>query len=135
VKTKAGMLAIAVAASVVVGCGGSDESKDEAEAQATPQEAIAQIGEVRTGLDEALKTYESGDASKADEQVGDAYLQHFELVEGPLENADEELNEKLEDAIREELRGKIKDNAPKAEIQQLTDAIKADLAKAEAALK
>jgi len=135
VKTKVGMLAVATVAAVVVGCGGNGESKDEAEAQATPQEAITQIGEVRTGLDAAVKTYRSGDASKADEQVGDAYLQHFELVEGPLEKADEELNEKLEDAIREELRGKIKGQAPHAEVQQLADAIKADLVKAEAALK
>jgi hypothetical protein len=136
VKTKAGMFAVALAAAVVVGCGGSDESSsEEKEAQATPQEAIAHIGEVRMGIDEALKTYAAGDAAKADELVGDAYLQHFELVEGPLEKADEELNEKLEDSIREELRGKIKDEAPKAEVQQLADAIKADLTKAEAALK
>jgi hypothetical protein len=129
------MFAVALAAAVVVGCGGSDESSEEQEAQATPQEAIAHIGEVRTGIDEALKTYSAGDAAKADEQVGNAYLQHFELVEGPLEKADEGLNEKLEDAIREELRGKIQDKAPKAEIEQLADAIKADLTKAEAALR
>jgi hypothetical protein len=136
VKTKAGMFAVALAAAAVVGCGGSDESNsEEKEAQATPQQAIAEIGEVRTGIDEALKTYAAGDAAKAVEQVGDAYLQHFELVEGPLEKADEELNEKLEDAIREELRGKISDEAPKSEVQQLADAIKADLTKAEAALK
>ena len=134
-KTKAGMFAVALAAAMVVGCGGDDESRDEAEAKATPEQAIAHISEVRTGLDEALKTYEAGDAAKADEQVGTAYLEHFEVVEGPLEDVDDELNEKLEDAIREELRGKIQDKAPHAEVQQLTDAIKADLAKAEAALQ
>jgi hypothetical protein len=135
VKRKVGPIAVAIAAAFVAGCGGSDESSEEAEAKATPQEAIAEIGEVRKGIDEALATYASGDAKAADEQVGTAYLEHFELVEGPLEAADEELNEKLEDAIREELRAKISDEAPNAEVQQLADTIKADLTKAEAALR
>jgi hypothetical protein len=90
---------------------------------------------VRKGLEEALATYKSGDKAKADEQVGDAYLEHFEHVEGPLGKADHELNETLEDSIREELREKIKDGAPPAEVEKLHAQIQANLTKAEAALR
>src|SRR3954452_15953922 len=134
-KLKIGLVSIALAGAALAGCGSDSEGEESSEQASSPQHAITQIGEVRNGLDEALATYASGDAAKADEQVGDAYLQHFELVEGPLEDKDAELNEKLEDSIREELREKIKAKAPKAEVQDLADAIKADLAEAEAALR
>lgn len=124
---------MALGAGVLLGaCGGDDE---EAESSTTPAQAIAEIGEVRSGLDSALATYATGDSVKADEQVGDAYLKHFELVEGPLDKVDHELNEKLEHAIREELREKIKAKAPEAEVTALADEIRADLDKAEAALR
>ena len=119
---------------LLAGCG-SDNEDEAREAATTPKQAAAQIGQVRKGLDEALATYASGDAATADEQVGTAYLEHFELVEGPLGKVDEELNERLEDSIREELRDKMKAKAPKAEVHTLVKAIKADLAKAEAALR
>jgi len=51
--------------------------------------------------------------------VSTAYLEHFELVEGPLGEADEELNEHLEELIREELRGAISDGATVAEVKKL----------------
>ena len=53
------------------------------------------------GADRALATYKSGDTKAAEDQVAEAYLQHFEDVEGPLEDKDAELKEKLEDAISE----------------------------------
>jgi hypothetical protein len=136
VKARTGLIAATLVAGLFAAGCGSDDSKSEAdEPKATPQQAIAEIGEVRTGLDQALETYRNGDAQKAAEQVGDTYLQHFEIVEGPLEDADEPLNEKLEDAIREELRGKMNDDAPVSEVEQLHEQISADLDKAEAALR
>lgn len=124
-------IALPLIALALAGCG----DEDKAEEAVSPERAIAEIAEVRSGLDAALATYAAGDAAKADEQVGDVYLQHFELVEGPLDKADHELNEKLEDAIREELRGKIKANAPAEEVEALAAEIEADLTKAEAALR
>lgn len=123
-------------AGLVIGCGSSndDASSEEAEHGTTPQQAIAQIGEVRSGLAQALATYKAGDVRAADEQVGDAYLQHFELVEGPLEEADHELKEQLEDTIREELREQIRADAGKAKITALVKEIDAKLEKAEQAL-
>jgi hypothetical protein len=125
----------AVMALAFGGCGGDDEKKAESEAKATPAQAIAEIGKVRDGLAAALVTYKAGDEKKADEQVGDAYLEHFEIVEGPLGTADHELNEKLEETIRDDLRAKMKAGAPVAEVEQLVTAIQADLVKGEAALR
>jgi hypothetical protein len=121
---------------LAAGCG-SDEGSSEASTDetATPQQAIREIAAVRKGLDQALATYRSGDKAGADQQVGDAYLQHFELVEGPLGKADRALNEELEDGIREELRGLIKDGAPVAQVAKLHRAIGAELDRAEAALR
>lgn len=123
-------------AGLAIGCGGSndDTTAEEAEHGTTPQQAIAQIGQVRSGLAQALATYEAGDASKADEQVGDTYLQHFELVEGPLDKVDHELNEQLEDTIREELRERIRAGAGTAKVAALVREVDRKLNAAEQAL-
>jgi hypothetical protein len=121
---------------LTTGCGGSDESKDAAESESsTPQQALTQVRATRDGLTRALSTYRSGDHAAADRQVGDTYLEHFEQVEGPLEKADKELNEQLEDGIREELRGKMKADAATADVQRLVAEIMANLDRAEAALR
>ena len=131
---RVGVVAVLAAAGLSMGCGGGD-SKSETEESATPQEALTEIGAVRHGLDDALATYKGGDRAKADEMVGDAYLEHFEHVEGPLGKVDHELNEQLEDSIREELRDKIKAKAPAAEVEALKREIEANLDKAEVALR
>ena len=64
-----------------------------------------------------------------------ADLEHFELVEGPLEEADEELNEELEVQIREELRAEIEAGAPAGEVEKLVDQINRGLDEAETALE
>lgn len=106
--------ALALAAGAVAGCG--DDDSDDGEATATAQEAIAEIGAVREGLDEALAAYRAGDEAEAERAVEDAYLEHFEIVEGPLEEADEELNEELEDSIREELTATIAEGVPEDQV-------------------
>ena len=87
------ILALAALLLAIAGCGGSDDSDEEAEAASTPQKAIAEIAAVRAGLAAGLAAYAQGNAEKADTLIGDAYLEHFELVEHPLEERDEELNE------------------------------------------
>ena len=119
---------------VAVGCG-SDSKSEGAEEQATPTEAIEHIDNVRAGLDIALAKYQGGDKKAANDIVGDAYLKEFEEVEGPLGKVDNELNETLEDGIREELRDKIKAGAPASEIEAMVSEIKTNLNKAEAALR
>jgi hypothetical protein len=135
-KARIGAVAALALAGLALGCGSSDDDKasEEAERGATPQRAIAEIAQVRSGLAQALASYRAGDAAAADEQVGDTYLQHFELVEGPLEQADRELNEQLEDTIREELRERIRADAGTAEVAALVSEIDAKLDEAEQAL-
>ncbi|HKP91006.1 MAG TPA: hypothetical protein VJT75_13650 [Thermoleophilaceae bacterium] len=98
-------------------------------------EAIREIVLVRAGLDEALDQLRSGDAKAAEDTVSETYLRHFELVEGPLDRVDHELNEELEETIRDELRKKIAGGAEPAAVSKLVDEVKDDLASAEAKLK
>jgi hypothetical protein len=124
---------------VSAGCGDdsndTDDAAEEAEETAlTPDEAIGEIALVRKGIDEGLAAYEAGDAATAETLVGDAYLEHFELVEPPLEEADEELNEELEVLIRETLTGAIAAGEPVKDVEKLVDEANSGLDEAEAAL-
>jgi hypothetical protein len=124
---------------LAAGCGDdsddTDEAAEEAEATAlTPEQAIGEIALVRKGIDEGLAAYEAGDAVTAETLVGDAYLEHFELVEPPLEEADEELNEELEVLIRETLTGAIAAGEPVKDVEKLVDEANSGLDEAEAAL-
>jgi hypothetical protein len=121
------------------GCGDDSDDTDEAaeeaeEAALTPEQAIEEIALVRKGIDEGVTAYEKGDAATAEEAVTDAYLEHFEFVEPPLEEADEELNEELEVLIRETLTGAIAAGEPVKDIEKLADEADRGLDEAEAAL-
>ena len=124
----------AIAALALAACGDDESGGEESEAAVTPQVAIEEIAAVRAGLDEAATAYADGDAEAAAETVNETYLQHFELVEGPLEEVDEELNEELEEQIREELVDEIESGAPATEVDALVDEIEAGLDEAEKAL-
>lgn len=119
----------------LVGLGAGCGSDDADEADVTPAAAAAEIDTIKSMLDDALAKYEDGDAEAAEELVGDAYLEHFEEVEHPLEEVDEELMEDLEHTISTEIRTKMKDGAPAAEVEQLIVVTKADLDRAKAALQ
>ena len=127
-------LTLAGAALALAACG-DDEDSGSSEPATTPAEAITEIEEVRTGLDESLAAYEEGDAETAEQLAGDAYLEHFELVEGPLEEVDAELTEELEELIREELRTAIVEGEPVKDVEALVDEANAGLDEAEAALE
>lgn len=116
-------------------CGSDEKSEASEEHATTPAQAIERIANVRKGLDEAVAQYRAGDKKKADETVGDTYLEEFEHVEGPLEKKNEELTEELEDGIREELREKIKSGASTQEVETLVTDLKTKLDQAEDALR
>ena len=126
---------LALLALSLAGLGGGCGSDDAEDADITPAAAAAEIDTIKSMLDDALAKYADGDAEAAEELVGDAYLEHFEEVEHPLEEADEELMEDLEHTISTEIRAKMKDGAPAAEVEQLIVATKADLDRAKAALQ
>jgi DNA anti-recombination protein RmuC len=133
------LLALALAGSLgISACGddsGSADRQAEEEAQATPAQAVAEIGEVRTALDRAVASLKAGNARQAEETVAEGYLQHFEKVEGPLEKVDGELNESLEEAISTDLRQRIKRGASLTEVRAMVGRVKADLAEAERKLR
>jgi high-affinity iron transporter len=120
------MLTGAVAIALLIGaaaCGDDDSDTTAttatAEVAAGPEQAIAEIAEVRKLLDEGLAAYKKGDAAEAEELVTSAYLEHFELVEGPLEDVDPELNEELEELIRETTRDAISSGEPASKVEGL----------------
>lgn len=123
----------AIAALGLSACGGGDKGSP-AKKTGEAATALKELAATRDGLKTARETYRSGDKGTAGRQAGDAYLEHFEKVEGPLEARDEKLTVKLEDGIRQELRDEIK-SAGKAEVEQRFRSIFADLDKAEAALR
>jgi hypothetical protein len=125
---------LASSALALAACG-DDDGGEETEAAATPQTAIEEIAAVRAGLDQALAEYTSGDAATAAETVEETYLQHFEIVEGPLEEVDAELNEELEEEIREELVERMESSAAAADVKELIAEIESGLKEAETQLQ
>lgn len=111
----------------VAGCGGNDEA---AEKSATPAEAVSEIEEIKTLLATAVQQVRDGDAAAAEKTAGNAYLEHFEAVEGPLGKRDQAFMEELEQAISTDLRNDIKDGKSADEIQADVDAIDAKLDRA-----
>ena len=109
------------------GCGGSDDSDEES---ATPAEAVAEITEIKAMLADAVQLVSDGDTEAAEETVGDAYLEHFEHVEGPLGERDHDFMEELEEAISTDLRNDIKEGRPAAEIRTEVEEINEDLDRA-----
>ena len=62
--------------------------------------------------------------------VGDAYIEHFEFVEGPLGKVDMAFMENLEDLIRGKIRDAMKAGKPDAEVEALVTEAKTKLATA-----
>ncbi|HWP34277.1 MAG TPA: hypothetical protein VNM66_01645 [Thermodesulfobacteriota bacterium] len=96
---------------------------------------VEELGQVRSGIEQAVGAYKAGERQKAEELVTAAYLDHFEKVEAPLAERDQALMTELERAIRIELRNRIKAKAPAAEVEQLARTILTRLDQAERLLQ
>lgn len=132
-KSRHTVAAVSLSAALGLGaCGGDDKAGGK---PASASDARAQAAATRKALQTALTQVKAGDRKAADNTVSEGYLQHFEDVEGPLGKADKELNEKLEDSIKVDLRHKIRSNAPAAEVEKLIQSLDADLARAEQKLR
>jgi hypothetical protein len=123
------LLALALA-----GCGGGSSDSSEHES-ASPEVARKEIAATRSAITGALASDKGGDHAKAVDQVSEAYVSHFEEVEGPLEGKDDELKESLEHAIAGDLRSDMKAGKPAAAVADRVSSILADLDKADAALR
>jgi hypothetical protein len=131
------LVALAVAA-LAVGCGGSEGgagATEEAEESVSAEEAVGEIDEIERMLDEALASYQAGNTEEAEEIVGDAYLEHFEKVEHPLEELDHDLMEELEVLISTTLRDEIRAGASASEVEALVAQAKVGLATAKSLLQ
>lgn len=130
------ILLIALASVIAVaGCGGSGDSAATTSAEAsTPEEALAELATIRTLLEKAVAQYRAGDAEAAEETVGDAYLEHYEHVEGPLGERDHDLMERIEEILSTDLREQIKDGKPADEVADAVDELNGHLDEAETAL-
>lgn len=117
----------------VAGCGGGSPASERD--NASPAAAGKAIAATRAALRNALATYKRGDRAAAANQVGEAYVSHFEEAEGPLEGRDDELKESLEHAIASDLRTAMRQGRPAREVQSRVTSIMADLDRAEAALR
>ena len=134
---------LGLVALTVTACGSDDDSppsaatatdEGEEEGEVTAEEAAAEIDEIKRMLDEGLAQYQDGNQEAADTTVGDAYLEHFEKVEHPLEEQDHELMEDLEHRISTEIRDEMKEGASADEVAALVEETKADLDTAKAKL-
>jgi hypothetical protein len=129
------LLALFSSSLALAACGGNDSASSTESENSSPSVARKEVGETRDALNAALASYKQGNKAAANEQVAEAYVSHFEEVEGPLEDKDSELKESLEHAIADDLRTSMKAGKPASEIEAQVKAIVADLNKAEAALQ
>ncbi len=120
----------------LIACG-DDGGEPDVESQASLGNLDAADQAVIAGdlLGEALAAYKNGDANTAAELVDQAYLEHFELVEGPLGEIDPELNEQIEQGTREDLRALIADGAKPGAVAKQVAALKAAIGLAVKALR
>lgn len=86
-------------------------------------------------LASAQTRYAAGDAAGAEEALIDAYLEHFEDLEPPLEAVSPALKDRLEHALRDELRSMVRQGATVDAFDRALDTTRADLARAREALK
>jgi hypothetical protein len=130
---------VVAAAGALAACGGDDDAGDgesgSAASPAATASAVREVGETRDALRAALASYRQGDHAAAEEQVAEAYVSHFEEVEGPLETSDPALKERLEEAIGGDLRSAMRAKTAVSEVAAAVREVVADLDRAEAALR
>jgi endonuclease III len=132
VRLPALLLIVAVIA-VTVGCASAPPVPT-----ATSTAGVDLIAEARATadrLDEALEHYRAGELDAALDTLADAYENHFELIEDPLEEIDDPFMHQLELLIAVTIRQQMRDGAAVATVQALIEQAKADLATAQEMLR
>jgi hypothetical protein len=86
----------------------------------TTAPAVTYAETARQLLNQTQIEYSKGNITGAEELATRAYLDNFEYVEAPLEQKGKHvLKENIEDMMREELRGLIKDKVPLPQVSEL----------------
>ncbi|HJS81511.1 MAG TPA: hypothetical protein VJ742_01615 [Nitrososphaera sp.] len=99
----------------------------ELEAEESGYNGHAYIDKIIELLDDAVLSYQAGDAQEAKALAIEAYLDNYEFIEADIEEDDPELMEKIETDIRVELVEMIDAGRPASEIASHVTMIKADL--------
>jgi hypothetical protein len=125
---------LAAVAMVPAACG-DDESDSSTGATTESQEAAADPQQVGRRIDQLLdqiaRTYDPAAPAAAGELAAEAYLENYELIEDGVKEADAELNERIEPLLGAELRKRIREGAPKSEIQAMVKQAKTLIDEAE----
>ncbi len=127
-KLRSVLLTCALTSGLALSACGNDDSGSEAAAEeSTPAVALAEIPQVKAGLDKAAAQVKAGDSAAAEETVANTYVDHFEKVEDPLDKVDHELKEELEEGISGTLRNQIKNGASASQVKKQVDELNAEL--------
>ena len=127
-KLRSALLTCALTSGLALSACGNEDTGSEASAEdSSPAVALAEIPQVKAGLDKAAAQVKAGDNAAAEETVADTYVDHFEKVEEPLDKVDHKLKEELEEDISGELRAQIKNGASASQVKAHVNALKAEL--------
>lgn len=88
---------------------------------------LAYVQNIRMILAKAVEEYEEGEYEEALSFAIKAYLDNYEFIERDVDAQDEELNEDMEQLLRDELQEKIRNRAPVSEVKALASEINAKL--------
>ena len=86
-------------------------------------ELLDYVENIRNLLTETKEEYAKGETDEALSLATKAYLDNFEFLESAVGAQDPELNEEIEEMMREELRDMIKNGAPVEEVSSHIDEI------------
>jgi hypothetical protein len=96
------------------------QSQDTNKNTTTTDPAVTYAETARQLLNQTQIEYSKGNITVAEELATRAYLDNFEYVEAPLEQkGNHVLKENIENMMREELRGLIKDKVPLPQVSEL----------------
>lgn len=92
------------------------------------KDLLVYVENIREMLAEVKTEYANGNTDNAISLATKAYLDNYEFLEAPLDNAGQgELMEEVEVMLREELRDLMKNNAPQEEVDAKVDQILAKM--------
>ncbi|MCE4613417.1 MAG: hypothetical protein F7C07_06265 [Desulfurococcales archaeon] len=89
------------------------------EEEEAPLQAL--LEETKRLVSQAVAEYRKGEYEEAESLVIEAYLEAYELAEPMLAEKDPQLNDEIENLLREELRSRIAQRAPISEVESLAD--------------
>lgn len=104
---------------LALGIGIAEEEKGDAR--------LAYVKNIRMLLAKVVEEYEEGEYEEASSFAVKAYLDNYEYLEKDVGAQNEELNKEIEHMLRDELREKINNKVPVAEVKELASEINTKL--------